>query len=215
MPGSTIRFHPAIAALYDPVQVYFERYQAPPHRTWMADGLDGRVLEIGVGTGAMVPYYADHADDGVELHGAEPDPGTWRQASERVEDADVSMALHGARGESLHFDDGTFDHVLETGVFCSIPSLEAALVEIERVLAPGGEFRFFDHVRSTGVVGRSQDLLTPLWRRIGGNCHLNREVEPVLAAHDGLEVVACERRSVGHWPVREFVLGRATVIGRD
>lgn len=209
MADEEIRFHPAVARIYDPIQVYFERVQAPPHRRTLAAGLSGDVLEVGVGTGAMIPYYAEHADDSLDLHGVEPDPGMYRRARETAAAHGVRIDLVCARGEHLPFADDRFDAVVESAVLCSAPDVPAALSEVARVLAPGGEFRFFDHVRSPGLVGRSQDVLTPLWRRVGGNCHLNREVAPSIAACEGLTIQSLERPTVGHWPIRDFVRGVA------
>lgn len=115
-----------------------------------------------------------------------------------------------APAERLPFPDGSVDAVLASCVFCSIPDVDGALSEVARVLDADGEVRFFEHVRSPGVVGRSQDLLTPAWRRFGGNCHLDREFLPRVEAHAGLGVVEAERHTSGHYPIREFVRGRAT-----
>lgn len=212
MSGDAIRFHPVVAALYDPVQAYFERFQAPAHREYLADGLDGRVLEIGFGTGPMVPYYESGAEPGAAFHAVEPDPGMYQQGRERIAESDVDLELVCARGESLPYPDDTFEYVIECGVCCSVPAIEPMLAEIARVLRPGGEFRFLDHVRSEGVVGKSQDLLTPLWRSFGGNCHLNRRVRPVLEGVDGLEITECSTPTIGYWPIREFVRGTATSV---
>ncbi|GCF14020.1 methyltransferase [Haloarcula mannanilytica] len=210
MAGDDIRFHPVVAALYDPVQTVFERYQAPEHREYLAAGLDGEVLEIGVGTGPMVPYYESEAATTASFHGVEPDPGMWQRAQDRIADSTVEMALISGRGETLPYSDDTFDYVIECGVCCSVPAIEPMLAEVARVLRPGGEFRFLDHVRSDGVVGRSQDLLTPLWRRIGGNCHLNRRLQPTIAASRHLQITECTTPTIGIWPIREFVRGTAT-----
>ncbi|WP_459194831.1 class I SAM-dependent methyltransferase [Halosimplex sp. J119] len=209
MAGDDIRFHPAVAALYDPVQSYFERFQAPEHRAYLAAGLDGRVLEIGVGTGSMAPYYAEAFGSSAALHGIEPDPGMRTRARETFAENGLDVSLVSGRGERLPYADDAFDYVVECGVFCSVPEMEAMLAEIGRVLRPSGEFRFLDHVRSDGLVGRTQDALTPLWRRIGGNCHLNRRVRPVIEASDRLRVVDIDTHTVGYWPIREFVRGTA------
>lgn len=206
MAGDDIEFHPVVAALYDRVQWYFERVQAPEHRAYLADGIDGQVLEIGVGTGAMVPYY----EPGTTVYGIEPDPGMRRRARERAADSDVDLRLVSGRGEALPFETGAFDYVVECGVFCSVPSMDAMLAEIARVLRADGEFRFLDHVRSDGLVGRSQDALTPLWRRIGGNCHLNRRVRPLIESSERLRLTAFDRPTIGYWPIREFARGTAT-----
>lgn len=213
MTQNEIRYHPIVAALYDPAQLYFERLQGPEHREYLARGLDGRILEIAVGTGAMIPYYERQVGDGAVVHGVEPDPGMWSQAREKLEDSDCSMRLVSARGEALPYPDGAFDHVIDSGLLCSVPSVDAALAEIRRVLAPDGEYRFLDHVRSDGIVGRSQDVLTPLWRWTFGNCHLNRRLQPALEESERFRIEEIARVSAGHWPVREFLRGTAIAAG--
>lgn len=210
MGGDVIEFHPVVAVLYDTVQWYFERYQAPPHREYLAAGLEGRILEIGLGTGAMVPYYESTLDSSASLHGVEPDPGMRAHARETFANSSVEIGLLSGRGERLPYEDDSFDYVIECGVFCSVPSMAAMVDEIGRVLRPDGEFRFLDHVRSDGVVGRSQDLLTPLWRTVGGNCHLNRRLRPVIEESTCLEITEFSRPTIGYWPVREFARGTAT-----
>jgi ubiquinone/menaquinone biosynthesis C-methylase UbiE len=209
MAGEDIRFHPVVAALYDPVQSYFERFQAPEHREYLAAGLDGRILEIGLGTGSMLPYYEDALGPEASLHGVEPDPGMWKRAREKATESAVDVTFVSARGETLPYEADAFDYVVECGVCCSVPDIEPMLAEIARVLRSDGEFRFLDHVRSDGPVGWSQDLLTPLWRSIGGNCHLNRRVRPRIEAVDSLTLVEFDRPTVGHWPIREFARGTA------
>jgi len=211
MTGGDIRFHPVVAALYDPVQTYFERRQVPEHREYLAADLDGRVLEIGLGTGSMLPYYEAAAAPTAEFHGVEPDPAMYRRARETVADSDVELELVSARGERLPYPEETFDYVVECGVCCSVPEIAPMLAEIGRVLRPGGEFRFLDHVRSPGVLGRTQDALTPLWRRIGGNCHLNRRLRPAIEASAQLRVAKFSRPTIGIWPIREFARGRAVL----
>lgn len=98
-----IRFHPVVAALYDPVQHYFERFQAPPHRRFLANGVDGTVLEIGVGTGSMLPYYEGGANKGRVIHGVEPDPGMWQQTRDKIANSTVAMKLLSGRVEVLPY----------------------------------------------------------------------------------------------------------------
>ncbi|KAA9401426.1 class I SAM-dependent methyltransferase [Haloarcula sp. CBA1130] len=210
MGRGDIQFHPVVAALYDPVQWYFERCQVPEHREYLAAGLDGTVLEIGLGTGPMLPYYESEAEATASFHAVEPDPEMWQRAEEKIADSTVEMALVSGRGETLPYGDNTFDYVVECGVCCSVPAIDPMLAEIARVLRPDGEFRFLDHIRSDGWVGRSQDLLTPLWRRIGGNCHLNRRLRPRIRASDHLQLTECTTPTIGIWPIREFARGTAT-----
>src|SRR5207302_11033986 len=89
--------------------------------------------------------------------------------------------------------DGSFDTAIASLVLCSVPDQSAALAEIRRVLKPGGELRFYEHVRSPKrMVAGIQSAVTPVWSRLGGGCHLNRDTESAIAAA-GFESEACER----------------------
>jgi ubiquinone/menaquinone biosynthesis C-methylase UbiE len=202
MADHSIRFHPVIARIYDPINVYFERVQVPEHREWLADDLSGRVLEIGYGSGAMFPYY-ESAD--ATIHGLEPDPHMRQQAGDKREDGEAAFEGIAGRVESIPYEDDTFDVVVASCVFCSVPRVEPAFAEIARVLQPDGEFRLFDHVRSRGPLGRAQDALTPLWRTVGGNCHLNRRLERAIVKSESLELRESEKHTVGIFPIREFL----------
>lgn len=207
--SGTIGFNPVIARLYDYINFYFEHRQAPPHREWLADGLSGVVLEIGPGTGTMIPYFEAESELAT-YYGVEPDTGMRRQTVQRLDQSSLHGAVVTGRAEQLPFPDGSVDAVVASCVFCSIPDLVAAIAEVARVLDTDGEFRFFEHVRSPGLVGRSQDALTPLWRRLGGNCHLNRAFVPDVRDHTALVLTEVETYTTGHYPIREFVRGRAT-----
>jgi len=210
--GDSVRFHPWIARLYDYINVYFEHRQAPAHRAYLASGLSGTVVEIGAGTGTMLPYL-EREGAGVETYYAvEPDPGMRAQVAERLGASSLDGDVVAARAEQLPFAADSADTVLASCVFCSIQDVDGALAESARVLAPDGEFRFFEHVRSPGLVGRSQDLLTPLWSRAGGNCHLNREFLPRVSDHPALALIEAETHAAGHYPIREFARGRAAPV---
>lgn len=208
-----IGFNPWVARLYDYINLYFEHRQAPRHREWLARDLSGVVLEVGPGTGTMLPYFEAEGDL-TTYYGVEPDPEMRRQAVERLGQATFDGEVIAGRAERLPFSDGSIDVVVASCVFCSVPDLTPALSEIARVLDTEGEFRFFEHVRSTGLVGRSQDILTPLWRRFGGNCHLNREFVPDVRAHTALSLTEVRSYTSGYYPIREFVRGRATPQNR-
>ncbi|MBX0302060.1 class I SAM-dependent methyltransferase [Haloarcula salinisoli] len=215
--GNSARFHPWIARLYDYINVYFEHRQAPAHREYLAREVSGTVVEIGAGTGTMLPYLERESAGVAEYCAVEPDPGMREQLARRLRDVAFDGDVVAARAEQLPFADDSADAVLASCVFCSIHDIDGALAEIARVLAPDGEFRFFEHVRSPGLVGRSQDLLTPLWRRAGGNCHLNREFLPRVSDHPALALTEAETHTAGHYPIREFARGRASpepVAGR-
>jgi SAM-dependent methyltransferase len=192
--------HPIVARLYDPVMAGPEQTIMVEHREFLAGNRDGVVLDLGAGTGAMFPYF-EGTD--VEVHALEPDPHMREQARERAAELDVDVTFVDAGAEDLPFDDATFDTVIASLVFCSIPDPEAALDEVARVLGPDGDFRFIEHVRARGAVGRLHDAAAPAWHAVAGGCHLNRETGDLFQAHDHFEVQEFERfeGSIGLMPM--------------
>ncbi len=162
--------HPVFAALYDRFMAANERRVAR-HRPWIVGEARGRVLEIGAGTGASFPHYR-RAESVTAL---EPDPFMRARARLKAEAFPVAVDLRPGDARSLPFPDSSFDTVVSTLVFCTVPDPRRGLAEVRRVLRPGGEFRFIEHVRhDAGPGGAIEDALTPLWRRVSAGCHLNR-----------------------------------------
>ncbi len=143
---------------------------------WRAEVLAdarGKVLEIGAGTGANIPFYPD----GVELHLFEPDPGMLEQMLAKFPTANAV----GGPGEQLPFEDGSFDTVVSTLVLCSVPEQAASLQEIRRVLRSGGAFIFIEHVASEDPLRlKWQRRWDPLWCRAAGGCHTCRETDSAI-----------------------------------
>lgn len=83
----------------------------------------------------------------------------------------------------------SFDVVIASLVFCTIPDFDAALSEVARVLKPGGEFRFLEQVRGEDAVGIAYDVLAPAWHTVAGGCHLNRETDEIFRDDDRFELV--------------------------
>lgn len=172
------RGHRLFAALWD-FATRHEGRRERRVREWVAAGARGRVLEIGVGVGANWRYLRDDVD----YSGIEPDPYMLRRAKHHRKEAQRNLDLVEAPAERLPFADRTFDTVFTTLTLCSVSDLQESLAEVSRVLKPGGEFRYWEHVRPEGRIGRTAfDLLTPAWRRIGAGCHPNRETEAALRA---------------------------------
>ncbi|WP_049927742.1 class I SAM-dependent methyltransferase [Halopiger goleimassiliensis] len=203
-PGREID-HPLFAVLYDLLP---QSLVVAPHREYLARDLSGRVLELGCGTGDQFPYVAASAADDLEYHAIEPDPNMRKRAISAAHDAGLAVDLRDARAESLPYPDDAFDAVVSGAVFCTVQDPAAALAEVARVLKPGGEFRFLEHVRADGWRARGQDLLTPLWERVAGGCHLNRNTVDRFVAHDAFAVEDAERIGLGVFPVRPVVRGR-------
>jgi ubiquinone/menaquinone biosynthesis C-methylase UbiE len=163
-----------------------ERTVLGPARAELAGGARGRVLDLGAGTGANFPFFGAAA---AEVHATEPDPFMRQRAAERARGAPRPVTLHDAPAEALPFPDGHFDTVVAMLVFCTVGDPARALAEVVRVLRPGGELRFYEHVRAPGAVaGRAQDWLAPVWRRIAAGCRPNRDTVRLIRAA-GLEMV--------------------------
>jgi ubiquinone/menaquinone biosynthesis C-methylase UbiE len=179
--------HPIFAALYDPIGASMERRWMGGRRRRLLAGARGAVLEIGGGTGANLTHYRDV--DRVTI--AEPDPFMRHRIGPKLEDARVPVEVSAAGAEELPFPDGSFDTVVSTLVLCTVPDQESALDEVRRILRPGGRLLFIEHVRAAGSTARWQDRLEPLWGRLLGGCHPNRDT--VLAIEEaGFEIETFE-----------------------
>jgi ubiquinone/menaquinone biosynthesis C-methylase UbiE len=179
--------HPIFAALYDRRGASMERRWMGGRRRRLLAGARGAVLEIGGGTGANLAHYRDV--DRVVV--AEPDPFMRRRLARKLEDARVPVEVSAAGAEALPFPDGSFDTVVSTLVLCTVPDQEAALDEVRRVLRTGGRLLFIEHVRAAGAAARWQDRLEPLWRRLLGGCHPNRDTVAAIE-EAGFEIESFE-----------------------
>lgn len=135
--------HPVFAALYDPLTRLVD-HRLRPHREWLVEGLSGRVLDLGAETGATSPYLCGR---GLAFHAIEPDP----HIADRPDGATSTSAVRSSSARdapSRCYPDGFFDAVVVSLVLCSVESVETSVDEIARVLKPGGECRFLEHVRA-------------------------------------------------------------------
>ncbi|MWV39859.1 class I SAM-dependent methyltransferase [Natrialba sp. INN-245] len=197
--------HPVFAALYDLLP---EPAQLRSHREYLVQDLSGRTLDLGCGNGELFPYAVDASTGDLEYHAIEPDPHMRTRAENNARETGLPVDLRDARAESLPYPDDAFDVVVAGVVFCTIQDPDAALEEVARVLKPGGEFRFLEHVRADDWRASGQDLLTPLWRRAAGGCHLNRDTIDRFVSHDAFGLEEIERTGVGVFPASPVVRGR-------
>jgi len=139
----------------------------------------GLVLEIGAGNGLNFAFYDPDTIERVEA--IEPDSAMLRNARERVAAARVPVNLTQAPVESLPFADESFDSAVVTLVFCSVGDPLRGLSEVRRVLKPGGELLMVEHVRAHGAIAATmQNIMTPVTRKVAGNCHWNRNTEKTV-----------------------------------
>ncbi|HEY8502473.1 MAG TPA: class I SAM-dependent methyltransferase, partial [Solirubrobacterales bacterium] len=141
----------------------------------------GRVLELGAGTGLNLELYPETVE---ALTLTEPDPHMSKQLHKRLaESSRADAEAVEAPAEKLPFPDDSFDTAVVTLVLCTVPDPTAALAEIKRVLKPGGQLLFLEHVRSgTPGLARWQDRLERPWRFLGDGCHCNRDTVAAIDA---------------------------------
>jgi ubiquinone/menaquinone biosynthesis C-methylase UbiE len=184
-----------MAAIYDRVIRSCESACLENWRTHLLQDVSGEVLEIGAGTGLNLPHYPGRVTRVVL---AEPDRHMREKLVVRCALLPSAMAeVSDAAAEALPFPDASFDAVVSTLVLCSVPAQRAALAEIHRVLKPGGQLLFLEHVaaESDPVRLKWQRRIEPLWRCVAGNCHLTRRTEAAIA-EAGFRIERVQRESM-------------------
>ena len=141
----------------------------------------GEVLELGVGSGLNLPFY--DAAKVAKVTGIDPSAPLLARAAARASEAPVPVELIRGRAEELPFPDRAFDSAVVTYALCSVDDPARVLAELRRVLRPDGELVFVEHglARDAGTQ-RWQRWLTPLWCRVAGGCHLDRDIAAILRA---------------------------------
>jgi len=199
------RGHPLFAAVYDRFTRSAERKFLGAHRAWLGARATGRVLDIGAGTGANLPYMKA----GAEIIAVEPDPYMLERGRRRARTLGRAVTFLPDAAESLSLETASVDAALATLVLCTVADPARALGEIGRVLRPGGRLLFLEHVRIDHPLwGRVQDAVTPLWRTLFAGCHPNRDTVTAIE-RAGFAVVELERYAFGPIPGPLFVRGLA------
>jgi ubiquinone/menaquinone biosynthesis C-methylase UbiE len=175
--------------LYDAVCGVYEALGLRRWRRWLVGGARGRVLDLGCGTGRSLPLFGP----GATVVGLDPAWEPLARARRRAPDVPLVMAS----AEALPFRDQTFDTVISALVFCSVPDPERGVREVRRVLRPGGVLSMIEHVRSTTPwKAWCQDRVQPMWTRLMGGCHPNRNTERTVEAA-GFQIQIEGRRAKG------------------
>lgn len=202
--------HPFFARLYERIAAQGEARGAGEHREALLEGLGGRVVEVGAGNGATFAHYPRSVEQVVAI---EPEDYLRRRALEAGADARVEVEVVDAVADALPGDDESFDAGVVSLVLCSVPQQDRALAELHRVIRPGGELRFYEHVVARRpAVARLQRLAdATLWPKVAGGCHMARDTTSAIE-EAGFEVEAMERFPFSPSPVMPgvtHVLGRA------
>ena len=148
-------------------------------RARVTQGLSGRVLEVGFGSGLNLPYYPPEV---TQIWALDPAPAAPSLSAARRAASPVPVEwIALTEEERLPLEDGAVDAVLSTFTLCTIPQIAPALRELYRVLKPRGKLHFLEHGRSPDArVARLQHFFTPLQRKVAGGCHLNRPIDDLL-----------------------------------
>jgi ubiquinone/menaquinone biosynthesis C-methylase UbiE len=181
MPDASPVRHPIFARFFDRLSRLMER-EVGEHRQALLAGLSGRVVEIGAGNGMNFQYYPDTVEEVVAL---EPEAYLRAKAAGAAGDAPVPVSVRDGVADRLPLDDGSFDAAVASLVLCTVPDPRSALGELRRVLKPGGELRFLEHVRSDRPrKARIQERLdrSGIWPRVGGGCHCARDTVGAIEA---------------------------------
>ncbi|WP_043621608.1 class I SAM-dependent methyltransferase [Nonomuraea candida] len=206
---------PGFARKYADFSVIGDRRGAREHRVRLLAGLRGRVIEVGAGNGRNFPHYPATV---TEVVAVEPEHTLRGLAVAAARSAPVPVSVVAGHAGALPGEAGTFDAAVVSLVLCSVPAPAAALAEVARVLKPGGELRFYEHVRSErAVIGLLEDAVTPLWTRLAGGCRPNRDTLAEIR-RAGFAVEEADRFAFSPQPLMPpfaHLLGRARLPVAD
>lgn len=183
--------HPLFARVYPHISHAAEHRGAAEHRRTLLAGLEGRVIEVGSGHGLNFPYYPSSV---TEVIAVEPEPHLRELAQHAAARALVPITVSDGTAEELPSGDGEFDAAVASLVLCSVVEQQAALGGIRRVLRPGGELRYYEHVVSNRpLVARVQRALdATFYPPLAGGCHSARDTGRAIG-QGGFQVEREER----------------------
>jgi ubiquinone/menaquinone biosynthesis C-methylase UbiE len=201
--------HPLFARFFDRLS----RTMEPEIGRWrdkLLAGLSGRVVEVGAGNGINFTHYPASVEQVIAV---EPEPFLRSKAQAAALEAPVAVTVRPGLADALDLEDASVDAAVASLVLCSVSDQGGALRELGRVIRPGGELRFLEHVRSRATrkarVQRAADR-SGIWPMIGGGCHCSRDTEASIRGA-GFELVEVRAIDVGpSWMITNpHILGRA------
>jgi ubiquinone/menaquinone biosynthesis C-methylase UbiE len=212
--GPTDIERPRFARMYPKAAARADRRGATEHRRRLLAGVRGRVGEVGAGDGRNFPHYPAGVREVIAI---EPEPQLRAVAEAAAERARVTVSVRAGTADRLPLSDGELDAAVASLVLCSVPDQARALAELRRVIRPGGELRFYEHViprcQPKRVLLQLADR-SGLWPAIAGGCHPARDTGAAIEAA-GFSIERCERFGFAPGalePSVPFILGAARRI---
>lgn len=183
--------HPLFARIYMRMTAGRRNRGEDEHRRRMLEGLSGRVIEVGAGNGLNFRLYPRAVE---HVLAVEPEPLLRQAAIEEAGEAAVEIEVVDGVADALPAEDNSQDAVVASLVLCSVPDQNSALAEIRRVLRPGGELRFYEHVAADHRLARGFQRFSDAtyWPHVAGGCHISRDTTAAIGAA-GFELERIDR----------------------
>jgi ubiquinone/menaquinone biosynthesis C-methylase UbiE len=212
MPASKVS-NPILARIFPRLSRAMEAGGIAAHRKTLLAGVAGRVIDIGAGTG---PSFGHYPVSVTRVLAVEPEPRLRRFAAAAARSAPVPVEVTDGLASALPAGDGSFDAAVVSFVLCTVPDQGAALGQISRVLRPGGQLFFLEHVRadSAGLARTQRVLDATMWPHLFGGCHLGRDTAAAIE-RAGFTIARFDRFLFPgtRTPVSFHIAGQATSSG--
>ena len=162
----------------------------------------GHVLEIGIGSGLNLPFYDKEKIK--HLTGTDPSQEIWNKNNIDIQKLPYEFDFIKAFAEQIPIDNNSVDTVVITYTLCTIPDTNKALAEMRRVLKPSGKLLFCEHGKAPDkAILKWQNMINPLWKKIGGGCNLNRDI-PAIIQENGFKMRKMETMYIPGWKPGSF-----------